>query len=105
MYTGVFDTIGSIVSSFGISLDSATAVAQAYAAPTIVNINNVTAAFAAEGATPPPELMQSLWERYYSSIAQNPLAATGQITTFLSNPMVWLIGGGILIFVFSRKKR
>ena len=103
MYGGIFDTVQSIASTFGIGAESATATAQAYASPSIANINAVTAAFQAEGNSPPPELMNSLWERYYQSIASNPALASGSLTTFFSNPVVLIGGAALLFFVFMKK--
>jgi hypothetical protein len=105
MYGGIFDTIESIASTFGIGSGSATAVAQAYASPTIANINAVTAAFQAEGNSPPPELMNSLWQRYYQAIASNPALASGSLTTLLSNPIVLIGGAALLFFVLSKKRK
>jgi hypothetical protein len=103
MYQGILDDVGSILSTFGISGDSAAAVAQAYASPTIANINAVQAAFTAEGNTAPPELLNALWGRYYDSIKQNPLASAGQLTSLLSSPIVWAIGAGLLFLAFKKK--
>jgi hypothetical protein len=105
MYAGIWDTVSSALSEFGISGDSALAAAKALASPTLANINAVTAAFSAEGNTPPPELMNVLWERYYQSTVTNPYAISGNLANFFSSPLVWLIGGGILIYAVSSKKR
>jgi hypothetical protein len=104
MYGGILDSVESIMSTFGVGAGSATAVAQAYASPTVANINAVTAAFAAEGNSPPPELMNSLWQRYYESVAANPYLASGNLTALLSNPIVLLAGAGILFLFLSKRK-
>jgi hypothetical protein len=110
MYTkGILDTIVGgaqrIMSDLGITVASAEAVARAFASPTVTNINAVNAAFAAEGTSPPPELMNTLWERYYDSIARNPYAAAGTATAFVSNPIVWIAGIGILFILLAPKDK
>lgn len=100
---GFWDDVQNFISEFGISYQSGLAVAKALASPTLQNIRAVEAAFAAEGASPPPELMETLWQRYYQAVADNPYYASGSVTNFLSSPLVW-IGGGLLL-LFALKKR
>jgi hypothetical protein len=97
--------IGSFLDSLGISVSTAEAAAVALAVPSIQNIQNVQAAFAAEGASPPAQLMQQLWGLYYKTTTQNPLAAAGNVTAWLSQNWGLLLIGGVVIFAFMKNKR
>jgi hypothetical protein len=97
--------IASLLSGLGISADTATAVGIAAAVPSIQNIQNVQSAFDAEGASPPDQLMQQLWGLYYQTTAQNPLAAAGNVTAWLSQNWGLLLIGGVVLFAVMAKKR
>lgn len=100
MYAGTWDSIQSILQTFGVTGASVTASAQAMAAPTLSNIQKVEEAFAAEGTAPPPEMMNLLYQRYYDSIYSNPFYA---ITTGLGKVWPWLLGGAVVVLLFSRR--
>ncbi len=103
---GFFDSVETLLSKFGITGNTSLAVAQAFAAPTLANINNVIAAFQAESATPPPELMNVLYARYYDSIRSTPFYQSGQLTQAIGNYGPWLLLGGLMIAALAlRKKR
>lgn len=96
--------IGSLLSGLGVSADTAAAVGIAVAVPSIQNIQKVQDAFAAEGASAPAQLMQSLWGLYYQTTAQNPLAAAGNITAWISQYWPILLIGGVALFAFRSKR-
>ena len=105
MYGGIWDDITGFLDNFGITGASALAVTQAVAAPTLANIQRVQAAFAAEGTSAPPELMDALWSRYYEAIRQNPAASSGAITAALSTYLPWMLGGGLVLFFLSKRRK
>jgi hypothetical protein len=100
MYGGFWDTLQD---TFGISAGTAAAVARAEVEPSITNINAVSAAFAVEGTSPPPEIMDLLWQRYYESVKSNPYAAGGTVTSAMSNPLLWAAGAAALYFLLRRR--
>jgi hypothetical protein len=100
---GFWDELGGVLGSVGVTTASATAVARAYASPTLENIRAVEAAFREAGTSPPPELMNSLYQRYYDSIRSSPYYQAGTVQTGLTNLLPW-IAGGILIFILLRKR-
>lgn len=99
----LWDNITVLLSNFGVTGETALAVAQAMAAPTKDNIEAVENAFHAEGAQPPPELMEVLWGRYYDSIQKNPIYFGTQVAQW--TPFV--LGGlvGLLLLSKIRKRR
>lgn len=101
---GVLDTVENFLAQWGVTGDTGIAISKAFLSPSLSNIDAVSAAFIAEGTTAPPELMNQLYDRYYSSIANNPAATSGNITQFLSQYGVW-IAGGIAVLFFLKKRR
>lgn len=98
-------SIGDLIGDLGITGESALATARAYAAPTLANIHAVEAAFAKEGTSAPPELLNSLYERYYSAIQQNPAYGTGALQSQLSAMLPWILGGGVVLFLLMKRGR
>lgn len=104
---GFWDTITDfaedLIGDLGLTGATATATAKALASPTLSNIKAVESAFAASGTSAPPELLELLYERYYSSIESNPLAYAGSLQATLSAMLPWIIGGGLVLFLLKRK--
>jgi hypothetical protein len=101
---GWIDEAGQFLSSIGISQNTITATARAYASPTLANIRAVEAAFQAEGASPPPELMDALYKRYYDTLRTSPYMAAGTLQSGLAAILPWA-AAGILILMLVRRKR
>lgn len=101
MYKGFWQTTQDILQQFGVTGSTAIAVSVAFASPTRENIEAVNIAFDATGATPPPELMEALWGRYYDAIASNPIY-TG---TQLASISPWIFGGIAVLFIFGMIKK
>jgi len=94
VFQGLWDDIGSVV---GLTPRIMTAVAAAEADPTSANIAEVTAAYAANGQTPPAKLMAHL-------ILQNEKihpedTVRGAMLPYLA------IGAGLLWLLFRRRRR
>jgi hypothetical protein len=98
-----WDELGGLLRNVGITGESAAAVARAYASPTLENIRAVERAFQNAGTSPPPELMDQLYRRYYSTIQTSPYYQAGMVQSTLAE---WLpyIAGGILLFMIMRKR-
>lgn len=102
MYGGTLDTIGDILSQFGITDDTMIASGRAMESPTKENIQAVETAFENAGQSAPPELMELLWSRYYDAIGSNPLTMAQTVSEYLP----YIIGGGIgLVLLFGLRRR
>ena len=101
MYGGIFDTIQSYLDDFGISGESALAVAKALASPTTANINAVKSSFEVTGNAAPPELLNALYARQAESYKDNLFFSAGS----MSGALPWIIAGGIVAFVLYRRRR
>ncbi len=105
-YRDIFSDVFGILGQFGVTSESALAIAKAEASPTLANIQAVELAFNNAGTSAPPELLNALYQRYYDSIASNPYATVGATTQWLSDNWLWLlVGGGVLIAIISANRR
>jgi hypothetical protein len=104
-YSGILDSVENILSSIGVTGDTATAVAVALASPTNYNIQAVVQAFQIEGTYPPPELMNLLYQRQFSAIQNNPVYTGAQISQSIGNWLPLLLIGGGLLFLSSRGRK
>jgi len=101
----IWDTIKDALGDLGADPNIAAAIGRAYAAPNLQNINAVVAAYNARGATPPPQLMQSLYERYYSSAYYTSYGYGGYYPTSyggVTGVLPWIVGGVVLIMLLRR---
>lgn len=105
MYAGTWDTIQSIIGTVGVTPESTQAILQALASPTLSNIKKVEQAFSAAGTTPPPELMNVLYGRYYDSVASNPYMTTGITLQTVTDWFPWVLGGGLVLLAISKRRK
>ncbi len=105
MYAGAWDTIQNIISTVGVTPASMEAIIKAFTSPTLTNIDAVKKAFAAAGTTPPPELLNVLYGRYYDSIATSPYYTTGMTMETVGDWLPWIVGGGLLLFAVAKRRR
>ena len=102
-YGGFWDSVKDFIGTLGISGTTAAASARAFASPTLANIRAVEKAFVEEGTSAPPELMDQLYQRYYSAIASNPYAQTGGIQSTMDTALPYLLLGGLALFLMMQK--
>lgn len=105
MYAGIWDTIANILGDIGITGATSTAIARALASPTMANIRAVESAFAAEGTSAPPELLDLLYKRYADAVASYPAAYGGNLLNTLSELLPWLAIGMMGVFILSRSRK
>ncbi len=104
MYAGFWDSVSDILGNIGITAATTAAIARAMASPTMANINAVETAFAAEGTSAPPELLDLLYKRYADAVASYPAAYGGNIVNTLSQWAPYLAIGGLALFMLTRKR-
>lgn len=101
---GFWDTVSNIIGSVGLSNSTATAIARAYASPSLSNIQAVQDAFAAEGTTVPPEIMALLQKRYVDAAAAYPTVYGQNVVQSLSSALPWIAAGVIGYLILKRGK-
>jgi hypothetical protein len=104
-YSGIWDTVQNLLSGIGVSTATAAATARAFASPTLDNIRAVESAFASEGTSAPPELLDVLYKRYADAIARYPVAYGGGIVNTFAEIAPWLFIGGVAIYMLSKRGR
>jgi hypothetical protein len=101
----LWDSIKDALGDLGLDPNIARAVAQAYAMPSVDNINAVIGAYHARGANPPPELLRSLYERLQSTYPYPyGYGSTYYPTSYgpIGEFFPWIVGGIVLIMLLRR---
>lgn len=75
----VWDWIKGTIQDLGATPEIAQAVAVATAAPTLVNIQRVEQAYRDQGSSPPPQLLNYLYNRYYETFPSTMYPLPGQM--------------------------
>lgn len=102
---GIWDSLQTVLENLGVNEQTSVAIQRALASPTMQNIRAVENAFAEAGTTAPPELMQTLYERYAQAVRDNPLWAGGGATQFISQNWPWLLLGVVGIIALRSSGR
>jgi hypothetical protein len=97
LWEGIKDVAGEYFAPEVVS-----AVARAFASPTQANIAAVRQAFRDQGTSPPPELLNALYERYYDSLRRYPAVTVGGFQEGAQSLLPWILGGIVLIWALRR---
>ena len=103
-FGGLWDTLTGALKNIGVSANSAAATARALTSPTMENIRAVEQAFASEGTSAPPELLDLLYKRYASAVASYPAAYGGGIMNTFSQIAPWLFVGGVALYFLNKRR-
>jgi hypothetical protein len=110
MYTAGFwselwEWTKDVAGDLGATPEISAAVAKALAAPSVENIRAVESAYRARGATPPPELMRTLWERYYDTLPERVIYPAPGFAATVTDYLPLLVAGGLVIWALASRRR
>jgi hypothetical protein len=103
LFSEISDVISDVTTAATLTDADVTAINNANSYPTLANIQTVKDTFAAEGKTPPVNLINLLNERYASAVANNPSAYGGSIMTALTEYLPYILLGVGAIWFLKRR--